>query len=296
MWIQKVGGGGIRAMAYSPDGATLYTVDTSGWLTAWDVASRTGRRIVSDRRLAFTSRRLYALADGKRLALDAREPTLWDVDTKRALTGTEPAQRLEWEPTVVRPDGRMFGYYYDRPAIGGWNLSTGIPERERVLSDSDIPLRDFDLSSDEKLALVTTQAGNCVLYEWGEKLSPLSPVRMATAWLSQARFSPDGSAIAVAVGSSWTIGLWDVAARRPRVEQVLCMMDRRFALNPVFPVFAAINRSNVLAVWSLETGEQLRALDFELGRRVRCVCFSPDGLTCAVGGSNKQFAVFDVDL
>jgi hypothetical protein len=26
------------------------------------------------------------------------------------------------------------------------------------------------------------------------------------------------------------------------------------------------------------------------------VAFSPDGLMCAVGGSERQFAVFDVDL
>jgi WD40 repeat protein len=90
--------------------------------------------------------------------------------------------------------------------------------------------------------------------------------------------------------------LWDAAAHRPRAEQIQCMADRRLVFNPIFPVFAAVNRDDVLGIWSLETGAPLRALDFELGRRVRCACFSPDGLTCAVGGSNKQFAVFDVDL
>ena len=45
------------------------------------------------------------------------------------------------------------------------------------------------------------------------------------------------------------------------------------------------------------TAEPDRAsLDFALGKYVTCAAFSPDGLTCAVGGSNKQFAVFDVDI
>jgi hypothetical protein len=40
----------------------------------------------------------------------------------------------------------------------------------------------------------------------------------------------------------------------------------------------------------------VRSFDFEQGSRVRCACFAPDGLTCAVGGSNGRFTVFDVDL
>ena len=32
------------------------------------------------------------------------------------------------------------------------------------------------------------------------------------------------------------------------------------------------------------------------GGGVDAVAFAPDGLTRAVGGSNKQFAVFDVDM
>jgi hypothetical protein len=62
----------------------------------------------------------------------------------------------------------------------------------------------------------------------------------------------------------------------------------------------------LLSLVSLETGEELRTLDFDAGKPppqqslrfspVTCAAFSPDGLTCAVGGSNKQFAVFDVDV
>jgi hypothetical protein len=29
---------------------------------------------------------------------------------------------------------------------------------------------------------------------------------------------------------------------------------------------------------------------------VNCFAFAPDGLTCAVGGSGRQFVVFDVDV
>ena len=34
MWIQKVPGGGVTALAYSTDGGTLYTCDGGSWVTA----------------------------------------------------------------------------------------------------------------------------------------------------------------------------------------------------------------------------------------------------------------------
>jgi WD40 repeat protein len=69
-----------------------------------------------------------------------------------------------------------------------------------------------------------------------------------------------------------------------------------FAFNPTLPVFVGLNAKKVLTLFSTGTGEPIRSLDFALGKKVKCVCFSPDGLTCAVGGSNKQFAIFDIDV
>jgi hypothetical protein len=70
-----------------------------------------------------------------------------------------------------------------------------------------------------------------------------------------------------------------------------------WAVHPALPIIATRNAESHITLFSLDTGEPLRALDFAVGTStVRCVRFSPDGLTCAAGGSNKQFAVFDVDL
>jgi hypothetical protein len=67
------------------------------------------------------------------------------------------------------------------------------------------------------------------------------------------------------------------------------------AFHPTAPMFAAVKSRRELTLFRLDTGEIVRSFDFGIGF-VESVCFSPDGLTCAVGGSNKQFAVFDVDL
>jgi WD40 repeat protein len=68
------------------------------------------------------------------------------------------------------------------------------------------------------------------------------------------------------------------------------------AFHPTAPVFAAMNARRELTLYRLDTGEAVRSFDFGIGWAINCIAFSPDGLTCAVGGSNKQFAVFDVDL
>jgi len=67
-------------------------------------------------------------------------------------------------------------------------------------------------------------------------------------------------------------------------------------IHPTAPVMAGWNRDWTLKLLNLDTGEPIRAPHFNIGRYTECAAFSPDGLTCAVGGSNKQFAVFDLDL
>ncbi len=89
----------------------------------------------------------------------------------------------------------------------------------------------------------------------------------------------------------------DVASGNFRAKNVAATFTNAlFAFNPALPVFAGLNAKKTLTLFSTETGEAIRSLDFALGKNVKCLCFSPDGLTCAVAGSNKQFAVFDVDL
>jgi hypothetical protein len=70
-----------------------------------------------------------------------------------------------------------------------------------------------------------------------------------------------------------------------------------WAVHPTLPMFATRDPNGHVGLFSFETGEALRTFDFAVGKStLRSVCFSPDGLTGAVGGSNKQFAVFDVDV
>jgi len=93
------------------------------------------------------------------------------------------------------------------------------------------------------------------------------------------------------------IHVWDIPTRKLRAGPVQSLHPGTItAFHPTAPVFAALDAEECLTLFSLEDARPLRSLDFALGTQVQSVAFSPDGLTCAVGGSKRQFAVFDVDL
>ena len=110
------------------------------------------------------------------------------------------------------------------------------------------------------------------------------------------RFAPDGRTIVLLqLDAQPELVVWDIARRAPRANPV-SGGSSLIAFNPVLPLLAVPHTQNTVAVRSLETGELVRELDFALGKQITALAFAPDGLTCAVGGTNKRFAVFDVDV
>jgi len=298
MWIQKVPGGGVTELAYSPDGRTLYTLDTGGTLTAWDVSSRTGHKLFRDLRLKYNYSHIHLFADGKRLITRHNAVRAWDLVTNQELTTSAPLETFSWWTCCVRADGRVFTASRSEPTITGWNLTTDTPELARTVPATD-EIQHFDLAPDERSVVLAFRRGPIAIYEWTDDPELRNPIEVSQARTAgEAQFSPDGRTLVFSTDTHpRKVSLWDIPTRRSRVGHVPCWLDRRLAFNPVFPLFAGCRcRDNGLAVWNLDTGQELRALDFALGVTVGCACFSPDGLTCAVGGSNKQFAVFDVDV
>jgi WD40 repeat protein len=308
MWIQKVPGGGVAGLSYAPDGRTLYSLDAGGWATAWDVASHVGRRLAKlDHQTFGIAHAFAALADGRRVVVLANFVAVCDATSPNDPERVSPPEMVLWSNGRVRPDGRVYSLDIVGRRIVGWDLTTGTLEPGRGVPRGVAFIRQFDLAPDGRWVAVAFRPRasswkadeTAAIFEWGKGPDLRNPVPVTGVGAPYAfRFSPDGRTLAVATDPHKPqLALWDVADRRPRVAHVPCALaDDTFAFNPVFPLFAALGPDSALALWRLETGEQVRALDFMLGRYVRCVTFSPDGLTCAVGGSNKQFAVFDVDV
>src|SRR5262245_53440451 len=105
MWVQKILAG-VTHVAYSSDGRTLHVLDTTGWLTAWDIHARTATRILQFvRDGAWRIHPLIPLAGGRLLnrasgfvMLDSTGKILADVNLTPGRAGYEH----------ITPDGVVY--------------------------------------------------------------------------------------------------------------------------------------------------------------------------------------------
>jgi WD40 repeat protein len=316
MWIQKLRGG-VQHLAYSLDGRFLYTLDTGGVLTIWDVATHTGMPTATAMYCRGNyPRGLHPLADGRILIRNERFPVIEVdgdfvstqfvlIDQSGNVSASDGPPGLNNAFAQINRHGRT--YYLDptQRTILGCDLGSRTPKPVFTPPDGEgLPTRisRFDWSNDGTSLVVMFGGGPLVVFERtaGGKSYDATPIEGEPLAI-RVCMSPDGKTVIVfsgrGIGNFLRFSLWDVPTRSVRVRGVECSLPwGLFAFNPVYPLFALCQQDGTLAIWDTDDGRPVRSLDFALGRSVRSAAFSPDGLTCAVGGSNKQFAVFDVDM
>ncbi|MBY0458995.1 MAG: WD40 repeat domain-containing protein, partial [Gemmataceae bacterium] len=198
---------------------------------------------------------------------------------------------------------RSFGYGRARPARAGPVVQfiardrTGVETFDVVTGQRTLthhapaglgPLSTFAVAPDGSAVLVDGSAHAALVRADG------SAVRLPNTVDDDVRFSPDGTALVWMHGGE--IRIWNAADLSVRVPLVSCYSAySTFAFHPTAPVFAVTREWREFSLFRLDTGAPIRTFDLAIGSP-SCAAFAPDGLTCAVGGSNKQFAVFDVDL
>jgi WD40 repeat protein len=300
MWVQRVPGGGVTSLAYLPDSSRLLTLDRGGWVTSWDVAGRRGRRVfqlpLHDR---YGGIRSVAVAGGGRfLVAQAYTTRVWDLET-----GTRHGE-VSHPFSQFSPRLDATGRFIVVPAsqdreLIGWDVAACAPGPVllRAAPGTVDRLGRSAFAPDSRTAAVLTARQELVIYD-------------LTGGPEVARFDHPFTEFGVCVGLDFTangrylvlrgpdtLRVWETASYAVRFEaRGVPWSGNLFALHPAAPAFAALDADGVLTLFGLETGQPIRSLDFALGKRVTCAAFAPDGMTCAAGGSNKQFAVFDVDL
>jgi WD40 repeat protein len=303
MWVQHVPGGGITAVAYTPDCRTLYTQDTGRWYTAWDISTHAGEREFQypesigeekDKRdISNHFPRMFVSADGRYLVSNLVPPLVWDLETGN-LHCEVPKEYAFAGITMgvdrMRVECVMEGW----KGIHCWDFARQQPGDE--LSDWPVPgiIKTHHFSPDgHSVALLNWNSVVTVCDVASHGV--LQSIDLSKQSLQHCRFAPDGNTLVMYMSDGITI--WDLPSASVRVELVPC--DKPYwllAFHPTSPIVAVRRKDGLLALIDLRNGEERRALDFALGEQVTCAAFSPDGLTCAVGGTNKQFVVFDVDV
>jgi WD40 repeat protein len=291
MWLQRVSGGSIEHLVYSTDGKLLYTSDTGGVYTAWNTQTRSGTRLLRISPGMMRTGEIFPAAKNRFLVINGTPPVVWDVRAGEDW-GRLP---VSWaSPLDLRPmpdnDTNLIYMAESRRSLHIYDTVAKKPVRVHDSWTRTAPLASFDVAPDGATAALLDRFGLLLLFDLKDSRE-IARVTLPQG-TERVRFSSDGKTLVLFQGKQLT--LWDVDSRRERIRGMK-YQPPGFATHASKNMFAAVSVDRVLTYWSLETGEQIRTVDFALGRYAQCVTFSPDGSRCAVGGSNKQFIVFDVE-
>jgi WD40 repeat protein len=193
---RKIEVGGTQAdVRFSPDGkflatgvygkqATLWNVDTSEKVRTFDTDTDGGLRVV------FT-------ADGKTLALSNRNSTtsIYEVATGKLLHVLPAGMTQE---VRFNPAGTALAVGYVDGTVRLWDVATGKLLHERASGAKEVYSVDWSPKGD----LLATSGLEGKIMVWDPKeLKPLKELD-APEWVIRVRFSPDGSRLFTAGGTT----------------------------------------------------------------------------------------------
>ena len=262
-------GGEVKALAFSPDGATLAAVTLDGMATLWDVASR------SLREGPFAVDLLYAVgvsfsADGTMVATAGSEGVrVWDVATGAALGRIgdgKPTDDVAFSPTGTLVAFVRDGWAPRETPVGGFAPS-GEPASAEV----------WDVARRSRIATLQVNAG--------------VPDRDSGLGYTLA-FSPDGRMLAIG-GDDPLVHFWDVRTGtlvRELEQDVGGVLGLEFS--PDGRILAISGKPDA-SLWDVAAATQVGRLSG--GSRRAMLDLSPDGRRLLMTSGNGQGAVWNID-
>jgi RNA polymerase sigma-70 factor (ECF subfamily) len=252
----------IRAVAFSPDGKTLWTCPEDGRVSAWDVA--TGKK------------RASLNGDGNKWVAMAVSP-----DGKYVLTGGI-IQATEGKGDDARKvdAGVMAGYSAGLKGI--WYEVS--PSTVRAVAYSPDGKRAAGACDDGGVLIRDAETGKAIMAPGhGRQYGPLAAVA----------FSPDGKLVAAA-GDEGKIRFWDVATgKEVRLIDAGRGKITSLAFSPDGRSLLTTSGGQLVRVWDVATGKDMRIQE-AVRANVNTAIFSPDGKRFAWGVDNGAVRLHDV--
>jgi WD40 repeat protein len=283
----------IRGAAYTPDGLTVLTDDTS-FLSLWDL--RTSNNIWTEP----SKRGFWEIAvspDGKQ-ALTSEQGgsvSLWDVATGKVLKRLESDGSFKGHVDLVygaafHPSGKFA--LTSASAIGNpliyWDLETAKPV---WLFDTNGVL-GVAISPDGRTALSAEEGG--VVNWWDlEKGELIRRLAGHTNLVWSVAFVDDRMALSASEDS--TMILWDLESgtavrsflgHSGAIKRVVLSPDKRLALSA--------SRDGTAILWDVQTGQPLRRYTGHTDE-LMTVAYSPDGGEALSGGRDHQAIRWRID-
>jgi len=280
----------LRAIAFSPDGRTLFTAPLGGTTRSWNVS--TGQELLA-RPFARDKDPYKFASDGRTFALCGRgvqEVILLDV-----LTGRQVADITGFAGQLMSlglsANGKTLAVGMRGPSVELWDVIAR--RRLRTLKVQDRAVSSVAFSPDGKwLASGGWDGDTVTLWDLstGRQHATLTG---HTGSVSSLQFSPDSKVLASASRDA-TTRLWDVAAKKElaRLEGHLNQVHS-LAFSPDGRLLAT-GGSGSVKLWNVATKEELATLRGHL-LDVVDVAFSPDGGTLATAGVDATVKLWDVE-
>ncbi|HVK13509.1 MAG TPA: sigma-70 family RNA polymerase sigma factor [Gemmataceae bacterium] len=294
--VRTVGPGEIyfNRAAFRPDGKVLLTVSHENHVRLWDV--ETGKELPHPAGLPWGVSGLAVTPDAKTaLVISERNLCAFDLTT-----GQERWRRFgdvdARGRAVVTPDGRTAVASTSGGKVTFWDVATGAKKGQ--IDNPRESATHLAISPDGRtLAAIGSGAPHDKeIRRWDvETRKPLAMLKLPDRTVLYSnyvlRFTPDGTALAVASGTDLFVPVVDCSTGRVRAEYGktdggIDLIDYSRDGRTV-----AVTSGNSLYLWETATGrERLRCL--KIGY-VTCFAFSPDGRYVALG--NHGTTVYSED-
>jgi WD40 repeat protein len=293
-------------LAFSPDGRYLAASDYEG-LRVWDLAygpgpvwsvqgvvhcscfTPDGSAVLSGAGTAFSRHDIRTGAMTNEPSLFAFNPERFSPDGRYAFSVVnEPGQRtIRMRCARPGPSGwteawnRTFRCKLDHD----WSLGHIVlfsPDGER-LARVTASRADLLGVASTQIEVLSTESGESVEEWFGELPSPLR----------KGAVDPNGPVVLLQKRTFYAI---DAAERRSKPVKCQNASNKHFtsvAFSRDGTRLATISNDASATIWDAATYSVRKRYEWQIGR-LRAVCFAPDGLRCAAGGSG-QIVVWDLD-
>ncbi len=284
------GTNGVTALALSPEGKQLALARNDRTVQIMDLESHRMWVLAETNPMPVTS--LAFSSDGTRLATGSADGAikLWQGTNWRersALTGHTGAVTY----LAFHPNGQMLLSSGGDGTIKRWDLATGRKLQDSARPDAGAP--KLSISPDGK-ALATFGGLNNTVKFWTlasnpERLAELPPQK---GIILAVEFSPDAKSVIISSHDS-RVTRWELPSLKPLATYWQKVLVEQLALSADGQTLATAGSDNLVKIWDVESGQELRVLRGHTAG-ISHLVFSADGRTVASVAGGHTVRVWSI--